>query len=100
MHKSFKKEQIALLIKDSIELYLAENIDTYGFSHVIDVNMAEDLKTAHIYISCPVEKNTEKLENKITQNNREVVEKFKERFSSKFIPKLKYVFIKEEDVKF
>jgi ribosome-binding factor A len=100
MRKSFKKEQITLLIRESIELYLTQNLEIYGFSRVVDVNMAEDLKTAYIYIACPVEKQIEKLENRITQENRKIVEIFKERFESKFIPKLKYIFIKEEDVKF
>ena len=63
MHKSFKKQQVVELIKHSLDLYLAQNSDTFGFSHIIDVNMAEDLKTAYVYISIPVEKNTKKLEN-------------------------------------
>jgi len=100
MHKSFKKEQIAQLVRTSIELYLLQSADIYGYLRVIDVNMSEDLKIAHIYIACPVEKNEEKLENMIAGDNRKIVEIFKERFRSKFLPKLKFVFIKESDDKF
>lgn len=100
MQKGLKKEQLSRLIKNSIDLYLIQNIEIYGFTHVIDVNMAEDLKTAFAYIACPVEKHEKKLENIIAKKNREIVEVFKKNFSSKFIPKLKFIFVKEEDVKF
>ena len=98
--QSRKKEQFIELITHCIDLYLTENLEIYGFSHVIDVNMAEDLKTAFVYIAYPVEKNPKRLENIIMKSNKSIVEIFKQHFTSKFIPKLKFVFIEDEDVKF
>jgi len=93
-----KKEQFSALVKQCIDLYLTKNIDFYGYCHVIDVNMSEDLKTAFIYISYPVEKNGKKLENNIVSDNKEIVAIFNDHFRSKFIPKLRFIFIKECDV--
>ena len=100
MRKTYKKEKIIELVRQSIDLFLAQNLNELGFTHIIDVNMSEDLKTAFIYISCPVDKNEKKLENRIDKKKREIVEIFRERFTSKYIPKLKFVCVKEKDVEF
>jgi ribosome-binding factor A len=100
MQRGIKREKIIEFVRHSVDLYLAQHSDEYGFSHVIDVNMSEDLKTAYIYFSCPVEKNSKTLENKIVKDRTEIFELFKESFSSKFMPKTKFVCIKEQDVEF
>lgn len=98
MHKGFKKDKIAEFVKNGVDLYLAQNVEYYGFSHVIDVNMSEDLKVAHIYFSCPVDKNPKTLENKIVKDKHEISKIFSKIFSSKFTPKTKFICIRELDV--
>lgn len=92
MPNPLKRQQLGEAIRHCIDIYLSQNLDWWGFSHVIDVNMSEDLKVAHVYISSELEKDEEKLLNKITADNQEIVGIFKENFRSRYIPKLKFVF--------
>jgi ribosome-binding factor A len=100
MQRSIKRDKIIEFVKHGVDLFLAQHSDEYGFSHVIDVNMSEDLKTAYIYFSCPVEKNEKTMENKIVKDRSEIFELFKESFSSKFMPRTQFICIKEENAEF
>ena len=100
MQRSIKRDKIIEFVRNSVDLYLAQNVEKYGFSHVVDVNMSEDLKTAYIYFSCPVEKHEKNLENSIVKDRKVVFEYFKENFSSKFMPKTKFICVRELDVEF
>ncbi len=100
MQKSLKREKIIELVRNGVDVYLSRNVEKLGFVHIIDVNMSEDLKTAYIYVGCPVEKNTKNLENSIVKDKKEISEIFREMFSSKFMPKTKFVCIKDSDVEF
>ncbi|MFH1855526.1 MAG: hypothetical protein ABH810_03945 [bacterium] len=99
MQKSIRREKLTEYIKHSVDIYLSQNIEKLGLVHIIDVNLSEDSKTAFVYISCPIHQNEKKLENSIINDRRDISEIFKKMFSSKYIPKVKIVCVKETDVK-
>ncbi len=100
MPNSLKKDKILELVRHGVDIYLSQNVDKLGFLHIIDVNMSEDLKTAFIYIACPVEKNEKNLENVIVKDRHLISEIFKESFSSKYTPRINIICLKETDVEF
>lgn len=85
-----KKEVFVESIKNSINLYLNKNADVLGFCHVREVDMANDFKTAKVFIEFLDNENSAKKIDIIRKSKDEIFREYNKMYSSRYFPSIKY----------
>lgn len=82
-----KRERIARYIQKGTDIYLSFD-KTFGTSYVSFVTVAEDSKTAEIFIEFRGEEDPNVLLSKVRGETKILIEKIKNQFRARYFPKL------------
>lgn len=87
MPENFKGQKISEYLKESIDRYLMENSDIFGFSFVHDIIISEDLRRAIVFVEFADSQNNDAI-SEINSRKLQISEMAHKKFSSKYFPKL------------
>lgn len=96
MPKSAKREKVLEGLRDSTNSFLVKNIDRLGFCHVEEIDLAEDLKSAKIFVGFIDPRNSRKLIKYINMNISGIFDEYNKRYSSKNFPSIKVFSFNDE----
>ena len=94
--EDIKKSKLQEYLLRSIDLYLLDNQEKYGFIHVEMVILSDDLRRAKIIIR-PMGKirNPGNVVDEIEKNKQNIFQKSREQFRAKYYPSLEFEIINE-----
>lgn len=91
-----KREKIVNGLRDSINIFLIKNIDVLGFCHVAEIDLADDLKSARIFIGFVDNKDNSKSIKYISKNINGIFNEYNKMYSSKNFPSLRIFSFNDE----
>jgi ribosome-binding factor A len=93
---SLKREKVIAGIRDSIDLFLNQNSDKFGFCHVEEIDVSGDLKSARIFISFFDKLNTKKKVDLLNKSSKDIFEQYNKKYHSRYFPTLKFISFDDE----
>lgn len=100
MIEGLKKSRVSEAIKHGIDVFLGENADVLGYSHVEHIIMSNDLRSCVAVIIASNEKNVVEIMDFCKTNHYHIGKELKKIFSSKYLPKISFEVISDEKVGF
>jgi len=93
---NIKREKILNGIRNSVNSYLIKNIDRLGFCHVEEIDLADDLKSAKIFINFIDNGNSAKAIEYLNKNICRIFDEYNKMYSSKLFPSIKIFSFNDE----
>lgn len=95
---SYKKEQFIECIKHSVDIFLSQNSEEVGFGHVEIVNISNDFRQAHVFLSFVDNVDFGKKIQFLEFKKKEISDIIKKEFKLRNIPKLNFKVISSNDI--
>ena len=85
-------------IQRGVDIYLAENIDKFGYGHVTFVEISGDLKSAWVYVNFEDKERSDESLMTLNGSRREVSNIIKELIKTRYFPKVNFQKGEDEDL--